>query len=233
MADLSFATTLGREFALALEGVEGVLGQDGWSVFSSVLGERCSPAGLRGLNSCDIAELCRVARSFLETEEVTEEDIQSVIREVVWHHPTGLSARRLIELFEGRSDVWIAGPASEEDVVAVEAALGVKLPADFKEFLRIAGAGGPSGSEISGVIVGDDGGGSLVGDTRAARASGLPGAYVVLQLAAPDEFVWALEFEESSGQFAGVVGVELTPLHLGERYLSFSDWLERYYVPSI
>jgi hypothetical protein len=81
----------------------------------------------------------------------------------------------------GRHEVEWQGPASEEDLTAIEGRLGCRLPASFREFLRLTGGGGLRSLWVSTAAV-NDVRGSVIGDTLGWREDfGLPQHLVVIQ----------------------------------------------------
>ena len=102
-------------------------------------------------------------------------------------------------------DVRWHGPASEEELLAIEGRLGCRLPASFREFLRLTGGGGPQSLCVSTSAV-DGGGGSVIGDTLYWREQfGLPPHLVVVQRDWDDNEPFCLDTSAFDGDECPVV----------------------------
>lgn len=122
-------------------------------------------------------------------------------------------------------DVWVAGPAIEQHIAMLEAALDVQLPLGYQAFLQKFGALSIGDKFVSGIIDGSPltlDGGSMYGETQRSRhEQSLPPGLLVLQpdgdapycLAAPhDEVICYQVSTQTSKQVAS----------------SFEDWLRRF-----
>ena len=134
-------------------------------------------------------------------------------------------------LLEVDSAVHFEGGARIEDIVSVEAALGVTFPTSYREFLLNLGFGGVAGAEVCGVLAGApfERAGDLVWSaTTDARELGLNDRFVVLQHLS-DRANYCLDLECQAEGECAVVLVEQTP----ERSVfveapSFEQWFEGY-----
>lgn len=127
------------------------------------------------------------------------------------------------------------GPAPESAITELEAALGVRLPASYRAFLRLVG-GGSDGFFLSGIDPVErplsESGGTALGDTRDYRepwvAFPLPPHLVVVQRCPDDNEPFCLDTSRFDGDECPVV---LYYLHLGsvdEIAPDFVTFWERY-----
>lgn len=100
----------------------------------------------------------------------------------------------------GHNLFWLGG-ASDEQITLLEERLSVNLPESFKEFLRYFGGGGVEDSEISGIEDNDaslDYGGTVLGDTLAAREDyDLPEGLAVI-FYEDEEICWCIDLRDQS-----------------------------------
>src|SRR5688572_5164735 len=81
----------------------------------------------------------------------------------------------------GEHEVDWHGPASDADLQAIEARLGCRLPASFREFLVMTGGGGLRPLYVSTAAINDEGG-SVIGDTMYWREEyKMPSHLVVIE----------------------------------------------------
>ena len=85
-------------------------------------------------------------------------------------------------------EVWTAGPQTETDIDALEAALQTRLPPSYRQFILRYGGMQISNSYIAGIIENDPlnmNGGSIYGETvRLRQEQGLPDYLIVVE---PDD----------------------------------------------
>jgi len=102
-------------------------------------------------------------------------------------------------------DVWIAGQQSEEDVAILEAALRVRLPPSYRQFLLRYGAMSIYDSHIVGIINGQPlgmDGGSIYGTTLDLRQE--QGLLNYLIVAEPDDeapYCFDTRYPDADGEF--------------------------------
>ncbi len=103
-------------------------------------------------------------------------------------------------------DVWIAGQQSEEDVAILEAALRVRLPPSYRQFLLRYGAMSIYDSHIVGIINGQPlgmDGGSIYGTTLDLRQE--QGLLNYLIVAEPDDeapYCFDTRYPDADGEFS-------------------------------
>ena len=99
------------------------------------------------------------------------------------------------------------GAATEAAIQRVERTLGCALPRSFRTFLALTGGGGLESFWISAASSdGDDGGGSVVGDTTFGRqAWGMPAHLVVVQLDPDHNEPFCLDTSRAAGDECPVV----------------------------
>ena len=110
---------------------------------------------------------------------------------------------KLIEAYSKQDGVEFYGPQSEEHIAKLEAALEVKLPPSFKEFLRAYGGGGKKTLGISGILRNDPlwvNRGTVLGDTLLTREDfDLPKHLVVILRDYDADAIWCLDCSHSDG----------------------------------
>lgn len=128
--------------------------------------------------------------------------------------------------------VWLAGPQSEEAVLALEQALDVKLPPSFREFLIRFGGMAIYDSAVSGIIEEsplNEGFGWLYGDTlRLRQEFNLPDHLLVIQ--PDDEAAYCLDTQQIGHNGENpVVCFELGTGSVQKIADNFTSWLRNWF----
>ena len=121
-------------------------------------------------------------------------------------------------------DIWVAGPAGNNQIAELEARLGT-LPDSYKIFLNNYGALSIGDYHISGITGPDleEGGGSVVFDTnRFVEEYGLPNHLVIIQ--ADEESPYCLDLS-APGSEKPVVCFELFSKKIKVLSANFDEWL--------
>ena len=84
---LVFLSTLGREFCTVLEPVVGpeMCPQDSYEVFAKVLGRDFGPDTLRQLTASQTNRLRIFACELLESTSITDNHMEEVVSNTLWH----------------------------------------------------------------------------------------------------------------------------------------------------
>ena len=129
-------------------------------------------------------------------------------------------------------EVWVEGGASNDQVMALERALGVSMPPSYVSFLTSYGAIGIGDSFVSGIIDGDalsQAGSSTFGDTLQFRAhSAFPPGLLVIGKHEDGAYCLDTNRQSGDGEYA-VVNFEFGSIqHRTPVSPSFADWLIRF-----
>jgi antitoxin YobK len=131
-------------------------------------------------------------------------------------------------------EVWIAGRATSDQLVALENALGVSLPPSYATFLSIYGALGIDDRFVSGIFDNnalDQSGGSVLGDTLDfQRHNEFPRGFVVVNK--HEDGAFCLDTNRySQERECAVVNFEFGSIqHAAPVALSFHDWLIGFFL---
>jgi len=140
------------------------------------------------------------------------------------------------ELIEAREKegypIWIAGGASNDEVIRLEKALGLLLPPSYVAFLTAYGAIGVGDSFVSGIVESDalhEGGSSAYGDTLALRArQGFPSNLIVIGKHEDGAYCLDTARHNADREYP-VVNFEFGSIqHHQPVAISFQDWLIRF-----
>ena len=131
-------------------------------------------------------------------------------------------------------EVWIAGGATSDQLVALESALGVSLPPSYATFLSIYGALGLDDRLVSGILDNDaldQSGCSVLGDTlEFQRHNEFPRGFVVINKHEDGAFCLDTNHQSEERECA-VVNFEFGSIQHGTPVaLSFHDWLIGFYL---
>ncbi len=131
-----------------------------------------------------------------------------------------------------------SGPASAEAITGVESALGVRIPASYRTFLRLTGGGGVESFPISSVNSADPLAvqyGTVYGDTLHYREPWvprpLPAHLVVVQRDADDNEPFCLDTSKWAGEECPVVLYYLNSGRAERIAPDFLAFYERYLAP--
>ena len=143
-----------------------------------------------------------------------------------------LVPRLLAELEKKGFRIWIEGGASNDQLSALERALGVPMPPSYAEFLRRFGAIGIGDSSVSGIVDGNalaEEGSSVYGDTLQFRAyQEFPHGFLVIRKHEDGAFCLDSTRPTAEGEYP-VVNFEFgSSQHEKPVASSFEDWLIRF-----
>ena len=134
----------------------------------------------------------------------------------------------LHKLRQAGTDVWIAGPQTESSIIALENAIGIRMPPSYRHFLATYGGIGIDDSFVSGIIDNDpvgDGTGWLITDTTRFRNDyEMPDFLLAIQ--ADEDAPYCIDTRErdADGEFA-VVCYELNSRNIGLVATNFGVWI--------
>jgi hypothetical protein len=131
-------------------------------------------------------------------------------------------------------EVWIAGRATNDQLAALESALGVSLPPSYATFLSIYGALGIDDRFVSGILGNDaldQSGGSVLGDTvDFQRHKEFPRGLVVINKHEDGAFCLDTNRQTQEREYA-VMNFEFGSIQHGTPVaLSFHDWLVGFFL---
>jgi len=139
----------------------------------------------------------------------------------------------LQEALASGGDVWSAGGASSDQVVALEAALQIVLPDGYRTFLGSVGSLAIGDNSISGIIDSNPlslDGGSLFGDTvRARQEQHLPSHLLVIQSDGDAPYCIDLSAQVSSAE-SPVVCFEASSSTETRIADSFEQWFSTFFL---